>query len=403
MEKKKILFVDDEQNLLDGLRRMLYGVRAEWDMTFVQSGKEALDLMAQAHYDVLVTDMRMPEMDGAQLLTEVMKRYPFTVRFVLSGQSDKENIIKSAGTAHQYLSKPCNQEMLKNMISDALALRNVLHNEEIRNLVSQIKALPSIPGVYMQLLEELRKPTSSLHTLADIVERDLGLSTKVLQLVNSSFFGLPHKVISIPHAVSFLGIEVLKALVFTVKVFESFESKSHGMFSVEELMTHSIAVATCSKMMMEELHANDDDCENAFLAGCLHDLGKLILASHFPDKFKILQQRHKTNIYSLDPEEELFGANHTEVGAYLLGLWGFKGPVVEAVAYHHSPGRSTKSASQLLSSLFAANLFYYEQQGYDISPVLEAEKDFAARTDLLTKLPVWRSRCSRILKESLSK
>ena len=400
MEKKKILFVDDDKNVLDGLRRLLYGMRDEWDMGFALSGREALALMERSHYDVIVSDMRMPEMDGAQLLTEVMRRYPFTARFVLSGQSDKETILKTVGPAHQYLSKPCDAEALKNLVSHALTLRNMLQNEEIRSLVSQIKTLPSIPSVYLRLQEELRKPDVPLSSVAHIVEADLGLSTKILQLVNSSFFGMPHKMTSITHAVSFLGVEILKALVFSVKVFESFGHGSKMAFSLEELMSQSFSVASCAKLIIEEHHKGPEFTETAFLSGALHDVGKLVLVAYFPKKFMLLQERaSKTEMSSLALEKEIFGANHAEIGAYLLGLWGFKDAIVEAVAYHHNPGACANHDALFLPPLYASNLLYYETRGYDIAPALNAEKDFVTRTGLLEKLPGWRLRCAKILRE----
>src|ERR1017187_6368046 len=113
---KNLLFVDDEVRVLQGLQRQLYGMRNEWNMNFKEGGAKALDFMASAPVDVIVTDMMMPGMDGAQLLTEVMKRHPDTIRIVLSGHADREAILRLVGPAHQYLSKPCDAEELRNAI-----------------------------------------------------------------------------------------------------------------------------------------------------------------------------------------------------------------------------------------------------------------------------------------------
>src|SRR6188768_1707511 len=110
---ENVLFVDDDLNVLSGLKRMLRSLRHEWAMEFVNSGDAALAFMAEHPIDVVVSDMRMPGMDGAELLREVSARHPGVIRIVLSGESNQESLMKVAGIAHQYLSKPCDTDTLK--------------------------------------------------------------------------------------------------------------------------------------------------------------------------------------------------------------------------------------------------------------------------------------------------
>ena len=105
--KTRILFVDDEPLVLQGLQRMLRPMRNEWEMAFVESGRRALEEMATLPFQVVVSDMRMPGMNGAQFLSHVQELYPRTVRLILSGHADKDLIMKCVGTAHQFLAKPC--------------------------------------------------------------------------------------------------------------------------------------------------------------------------------------------------------------------------------------------------------------------------------------------------------
>ena len=158
--KSKILFVDDEENVIHGLKRMLRTMRHEWDMGFAMSGQGALDILDGEPYDVLVTDMRMPAMSGTQLLNEVMNRYPHMVRIVLSGNADQEMILKSVRSAHQYLSKPCSPEILKSTVARAHALRGVLADDSLKGLVSGIETLPSLPSLYVEIMEALQSPSS---------------------------------------------------------------------------------------------------------------------------------------------------------------------------------------------------------------------------------------------------
>ena len=120
---KKILFVDDEPKVLDGLRRMLYPLRSEWHTEFVSNGREALQLLSESDYDVLVTDVRMPDMSGVELLREVMEQFPAVVRLVLSGTTDQSIAQCSATLAHRYLVKPCDPVKLRATVEEAIRLR----------------------------------------------------------------------------------------------------------------------------------------------------------------------------------------------------------------------------------------------------------------------------------------
>ncbi len=123
---KSILFVDDEQRVLSGLRRQLFGKRGEWDMAFVESGPAALEHLAATPADAVVSDMRMPGMDGAQLLALVAQRHPRTVRLVLSGHADPDRVQVARASAHRYLLKPCPPEVLQAEVGRALAVRERL-------------------------------------------------------------------------------------------------------------------------------------------------------------------------------------------------------------------------------------------------------------------------------------
>jgi DNA-binding NtrC family response regulator len=204
--QKRILFVDDEPNVLAGLRRSLYSMREEWLMEFAASGPDALAAMERQVFDVVVTDMRMPGMDGAQLLNEVRERFPQTVRMVLSGQCDREAILNSVGPTHQYLSKPCDAEQLRSKIGQAFALRDLLENPVVQKVVSQLKDIPSLPALYQQILEELRSRDPSPAKVGKLIAKDMGMTAKTLQLVNSAFFGLRCHVSNPVQAANLLGL-----------------------------------------------------------------------------------------------------------------------------------------------------------------------------------------------------
>ena len=216
---KRILFVDDDPMVLSGLERSLRSMRKEWEMQFVLGGREALDAMAHAPFDVVISDMRMPGMDGAELLERVKQQFSRTVRMVLSGQSDRDTIFRSTKPTHQYFSKPCDAEELKQKLIRALALRDVLDNPKLMQWVSQVETVPSLPSLCQSLRSLLASPAASIAAVADIVVQDMGMTAKLLQLVNSAFLGVAERGSDPRRAASVIGIDNLRALV------------SHDLFS----------------------------------------------------------------------------------------------------------------------------------------------------------------------------
>src|SRR5881628_650660 len=182
-------------------------------MAFVGSGPEALDLLATSPFDVIVSDMRMPGMDGAQLLAEVMQQHPEIVRIALSGQSSREAVLKAVGLTHQYLSKPCDPETLKATVARTSALRELLTNATLKGFMSGMKSLPCLSSLFCEVVEVLSLPNTSIHKVSRILAKDVEMGAKILQLANSAFFGLRHRVDDLSQAIALLGVDTIKSLV----------------------------------------------------------------------------------------------------------------------------------------------------------------------------------------------
>jgi HD-like signal output (HDOD) protein len=387
-----ILFVDDESNILEGLQRMLRSMRQEWHMCFAHSGVEALTILAAQSIDVIVSDIRMPGMDGAQLLHEVKQQYPHIVRIILSGYAEKALIMKSVGAAHQYLAKPCDAETLKSTVSLACALRNLLADEKLRRLVSQLHTVPSLPTLYSELLGELNAANSSLKKIGAIIKQDIGMTVKILQMVNSAFFGLRRQLSDVTEAVNLLGLDTITALALAMGVFTQFEGQPAARHAIAELWQHSSTVGAIAKQIAtKEASAVTQD---AFTAGLLHDIGEVVLAANLPQQFAAAQELvARENKSKLEAEKQIFDATHPEVGAYLLGLWGLPNPVVEAVAFHHTPSASLTDSFTALTAVHVADGLSHEranssallQQPYDVK--------YLTKLGLLEKLPIWQTSC----------
>ncbi|MGB7342576.1 MAG: response regulator [Pirellulaceae bacterium] len=353
----KILFVDDEPNVLSGLRRMLRGQRKVWEMHFANGGAAALELLAEQSFDVVVSDMRMPGIDGAELLTRVSKLYPNMVRLVLSGQSEHEKIFRAIGPAHQFMSKPCESEVLIETIERACGLHSELQDESLKNLTSQLTCLPTLPQIYRDLVCELKSDEASLQRIGEKIESDLAMTAKVLQLVNSSFFGLPQHVTCPKHAVSLLGLDVIRPLVLSASIVTQYEDPGIEDFSLERLLAHSLAVATSARRIAKAESTDPHMIDDSFIAGMLHDIGKLVLAVNLTEDFaSAIQLAHAEEIPYWQAETQVFGCTHAEVGAHLLGLWGLSNPIVEAIAFHHRPSAACTTEFSALTAVYAANV-----------------------------------------------
>ena len=399
--KTRILFVDDEPNVLEGLKRMLRGKRHEWDLVFAGNGTEALEILEREPFDVVVSDMRMPGMDGAQLLTEVQKRYPLIVRIVLSGQSDREMIFKSVRPAHQYLTKPCEAETLISTIERSGLLRELLADERLRRAVSQIDSLPSLPSLYAEIMRELESEYSSMQKIGSIISRDLGMTAKILQLVNSAFFGYCRHISSSSQAAELLGLETIKVLVLHVNVFSQFTRSPIPFAFLDRLWDHSLATGIYAQTIAKQEKLGQTFIEDTFMAGVLHDAGKLILAANFYKPYRQVLSVAKDNKISLAAaESQILGFSHAEVGAYLLALWGLPQAIVAAVAFHHRPEKSQCREISICTLVHAADYLEQLSRGQEVEKTTaRIDQDYLAGLGVLEKLPDWLEACQQAVQE----
>jgi HD-like signal output (HDOD) protein/CheY-like chemotaxis protein len=393
---KTLLFVDDEPKVLQGLQRQLRSHRDEWAMDFVESGPQALAFMARQPVDIIVTDMRMPGMDGSQLLGEVLKRHPQTVRMILSGEAGHAAILQLVGPAHQYLSKPCNADELQSAIGRALGLRDLLGNEKLKQLTTRIRNLPTLPALHEQLTEELRQDSPSLERVGKIISRDLGMTSKILQLVNSAYFGLDQPINDPTEAAIYLGLNTIRSLALSVGIFSQYDQKTCRAFSHEALAHHSWLVGGMARRVAQAEQQEVKVLDQCFLAGLLHDVGQLVLAFGLPAEYaEVIAKAGEENRAVWQVEKEFFGATHADVGAYLLALWGLPNPIIESVALHHQPARCPVTGFSPALAVHVADVFAHE--------IFEAKTEVPGpQLDLLYlsklgfggRIETWRERCS---------
>ena len=397
----RILFVDDEISVLEGLERSLALLKPEWKLAFATTGKEALEKLAQAPYDVIVTDIIMPEIDGVKLLQKVRKSYPEVIRFALSGQSDQETSLQSATLVHQYLAKPCESGALIGALSRGNKLNKMLASEKLRRVISRVGSLPSLPSLYYKLSSELSRPEPSIKRVGEIISKDLGMTSKILQLVNSAFFGLPRHVSSPAHAVSLLGLDVILGLAVSVHMFAPFDQSKFPFFSLDQNLLHSTAVGTCARNIAAAEGLKKMDVDIAFISGILHDVGKLLMVTSFWERYKkAFITAIDQEIQLIETEAEEFGTTHAEIGAYLLRLWGLSNKIVEVIAFHHDPRAIPLSTFSPLAAVHVSN--HFANETLSATRMLSSGKldeEYLVDIGVSDRLPAWQEICEKTLSE----
>ncbi|HKX33022.1 MAG TPA: response regulator [Blastocatellia bacterium] len=392
---KKILFVDDESRILDGLRRMLRPMLNEWEMAFVTSGAEALETLAAGPFDVVVSDMRMPGMDGAQLLTEVRRHYPEVVRIILSGYTEHEQTLRSLGPVHQFLQKPCDSAAIKETVGRSCALRDLLTGEPLQRAISRMEPLPALPALYLELVDALASPQTATRRVGELIAAHPLIEAKLLEVANSGAFNLPRSLSSAANAVTFLGPATVMALALMIEVFSLFRPDQLPESFSAELWAQSLHVGIFAKRAARSEGQGPELSEEAFVAGLLHRVGSLMLACLQPESYQRVLDLVRAGRRSLEEAElEVFGATQAEVGAYLLGRWGLPTSIVEAVAYHQHPERCLARSFVPLTAVHVGAALDFEARS--MPPEQGAtflNLDYLTTLELDDRLPVWQQLC----------
>lgn len=357
--------MDDEPRVLQGLKAGLYARRKEWDMQFAEGGAKAIDLMKQGHFDVLVTDLRMPGIDGTTLVVRARTDSPDTIRIVLSGYANDEQSQRLVSLAHRYLSKPCESKKIEECIDRCLKTQSLIQSAELRTQLGSIGTLPPMPSTFAALQRVLADSSVDSSKVAAIIQRDPAVSAKVLQVCNSAFFRLPRRVSSIQQAVSYLGLSTVRSMVLSAELFKPGQALPPGL-DLGQLQKHALSVAAVARF----LAADTSWAEDAFLCGLLHDVGFLLLGRQFGAKMQGALDAAAAGMPLREAEQSHIGVDHATAGAYLLGMWGLPYEVVETVAHHEAPDRSGQSDFDVLSAVAIAHALLAQINPGDI-PVYE--------------------------------
>lgn len=308
-----VLFVDDEPDVLEGIENRLYALRSPWRIRLAESGPEALRMMAASPPDIVVSDMRMPGMDGADLLQAVKLRFPRVVRIILSGETGARGFIRAAACAHQVLSKPCDLQELQRLVDEGLVLQRRLHDDRVIEAINDLGALPSLPEISSRLEGALLDESTFVHDVADILEEDAAIVARILHVANSPFFRGSGEVTDVKTAITRLGFDLIRGLVLSEELYTRIERSAAP--HAELLRCHREALRMA--YIASAIGGPEQDRRMLFTAAVLYGVARL--------------QRLTA------PELEQTELSDSELAGYLLSLWGLPFRLVQAVAFTDDP------------------------------------------------------------------
>lgn len=334
--KFKLLFVDklnNEQNRYQSLSDIL---GEQYEIYFASDSQEALNTLKNNDIDVSLIQFDSTSFNSLDLLTKIKKNYPKTIRILLSEDFNEKLSIRTFNLLHQVIKCPIEDKLLKEKLEPLLILKNLIKNDKLISKLNSEDGIPTLPEIYFKLEKELFSPEVSIHKVVNLISKDISLTTKIFQLVNSAYYGIPAKITDFYQAVNILGLNVIKSIVIYTKVFAHLEKKGELKEIIEAIWNHSILVSSISQKIIFYFTGNRDLAEQAYIAGILHDIGKIILINIEPNYIKELKISRNNAFSDDDLEKSFYGVSHTEIGAYALALWGFPRSIVDAALLHHS-------------------------------------------------------------------
>jgi HD-like signal output (HDOD) protein len=394
-KKKRVLLVEGDFMALGQVSRTLEPLRSHWDMIFTANPNEALQLLHRQPCDAVVAGLTLSGTTGVGLLNHVTQQHPHVLRFIRCTPEERKEISGFAGTPPQHFSTELDADGALAVVRRAFLLDHWFRNPEIQALLSKLHKLPALPTLHTQILHELQSPDADFEAVARLIAQDPVMTAKMLQLVNSAYFALPREITESMEAVMLLGAERTRSLIMLAKVFSQFDKTQCEGFKIEELWRHSMAVGSYAHIICLTETRDTRLADEAFTAGLLHDVGKLLLAGNLPaDYARVLDQAKRRKLSMRDAELEVFGATHAELGACLLGNWGLPLGILEAIGWHNRPLFSDDAGFSLLTAVHVANAIDHEKAA-EAADILVSMMDgaYTERLGLSGRRNRWREMC----------
>lgn len=345
---RRILFVDDETRILKDFIKAF--INTDFEVITADTGVEALEVLDKQNIDLVISDMRMPVMDGYDLLTEIKKRHPKVLRIILSGYSDEKVVFKALqkNVAKLYMFKPWENKKLHDTIVNVLETQDILQNHDLLTLVNNVKQLPTIPANYVKILR-LIEDDANASDISEAIMRDQSIASKILHVANSAYYG--GKTGSIKQAVAQIGLIGTRELVLSASVIDAFNNDKGLQIHMEKIWDHAFITNKMLAMFYEQV-LDKKIPVNFQSVGLLHNIGVVFLLNFFGKEYlRLLLQAKNNKIDILEAEKEAYMTNHLEAGAYLMDWWGFPYSIVEAALHHDDPSSDKIVNKELVCAL----------------------------------------------------
>lgn len=392
--KKHILLLDENPKSLQLLQETYEQSDCALELLTSQSASDAFSKIEQHPVEVLMVDMTRPSEQVQQFINQTADGKPQLPRLLITDLSDQRALIKWVGKANQFLIKPCDPITIKAALERRAVIRNWFPSDAVVNLLVKVQKLPSPPGLYYEIIRKLNGH-ASLEDIGNLIGKDPSLTSKILQLVNSTAFALQNPISSAVEAVLFLGVETTKSLVLLTQSFTSFLGTPAVLFSVDKLWQHALRTATYCQTIAKSQGVEEREIEEIYTAGLLHDLGKLVLAANFSQQFRDANMMAKAKKMPLwEAEQEIFKTNHAEIGACLLAIWGLETSLVESLAFHHQPTRSHVRTFGSLLAVHAGNAIANAVINQSIE--VDVDWQYINGCGMGDKISQWLSECSEL-------
>jgi putative nucleotidyltransferase with HDIG domain len=295
-----------------------------------------LDVLQKKETGYMMVDQDIEE-SFIDVLTVAKEKFPHIIRILMVSKWTQELILMSNRIVHLIIEKKALDEQITYLLQKAIRINLLLNDASLIKMVSTFDAMPSLKSVYLEILHHSQKSDSSLKKIGELVESDVVLSAKMLQIANLSIYAKTKRIADVKQAVNSLGLNLLRALIIQVHIFSRGTTSDHATSYLSSVEKHSTKVAKLSRQLAEYLEVDKQTQEESFIVGLLHDIGKFVLSKDAASYKAIEKVIKEKMVLPYQAEGEILNTTHAEIGAYLLGIWGFPLTTIEAVAYHHRP------------------------------------------------------------------
>ena len=346
--KPCVALIDRTQTALRQMAQLVAEAR-DCELALYDNARDALIGIGRQRPDLIVSEWSLTDLNASDLLTALashadLRRIPV---LICTAQSGAEVAATARGLgARGVLSKPPSRRQLRQWLDELLpslshnaeiaAARESFMNGDLRTQLKYIDKLAPLPVLVKTIMEVSADPNSSARNLAEVVKMDQSLTAKILQIVNSAYYGFYRQIGNIDHAIVILGFNEVTNISLAACLIQAYRDGPNPYMDREQFWVHTLGAAYIARAL--RIYTPDVITKDAFVIGLLHDIGKVVLDQHFKPAFlEVLKESHSRQSPLHRVEHELLTIDHAEIGGLVAESWNLPVPLTEAIQFHHQP------------------------------------------------------------------